>query len=57
MGKKVKVIVDVTELGRKGGEATAANRTSADRSSDEVLAEGVHSTSGSVERSTDQKWI
>jgi hypothetical protein len=27
MGRKVKVVVDVTELGRLGGNATAANRT------------------------------
>jgi hypothetical protein len=34
MGKKVKVtrIVDVTELGRLGGAATAAGRTSKERS-------------------------
>ena len=31
MGRKVKVIVDVTELGRLGGRATAANRTPAER--------------------------
>jgi len=33
MGKKVKVtqVVDVTELGRAGGKATAANRTPAER--------------------------
>jgi hypothetical protein len=31
MGKKVRVIVDVTELGRLGGAATAANRTPAER--------------------------
>jgi hypothetical protein len=33
MGKKVKVtrIVDVTELGRKGGQATAAARTPKER--------------------------
>jgi hypothetical protein len=27
MGRKVKLIVDVTELGRLGGRATAANRS------------------------------
>jgi hypothetical protein len=34
MGKKVKVtrIVDVTEIGRLGGAATAANRTPKERS-------------------------
>lgn len=31
MGKKVNVVVDVTELGRKGGAATAANRTAKER--------------------------
>jgi len=33
MGKKVKVtrVVDVTELGRAGGHATAANRTPEER--------------------------
>jgi hypothetical protein len=33
MGKKVKIvrIVDVTELGRAGGKATAANRTTEQR--------------------------
>ena len=31
MGKKIKVIVDVEELGRKGGLATAASRTPAER--------------------------
>jgi len=31
MGRKVKVIVDVTELGRRGGQATAANRTPEER--------------------------
>lgn len=31
MGKKVKVVVDVTELGRRGGMATAANRTAQER--------------------------
>jgi hypothetical protein len=33
MGKKVKVtrIVDVTEMGRLGGRATAANRTATER--------------------------
>ena len=31
MGKKVKVVVDVTELGRKGGFATAAKRTEKER--------------------------
>lgn len=31
MGKKVKVVVDVTEIGRKGGKATAANRTEKER--------------------------
>lgn len=31
MGRKVKLIVDVTELGRLGGKATAANRTSEER--------------------------
>jgi hypothetical protein len=34
MGKKVKVsrVVDVTEMGRAGGKATAANRTPKERS-------------------------
>lgn len=36
MGKKVKVtitrVVDVTEMGRLGGQATAANRTAKERS-------------------------
>jgi hypothetical protein len=32
MGRKVKVVVDVTELGRLGGTATAANRTPEERS-------------------------
>lgn len=27
MGRKVKIIVDVTEIGRKGGQARAANLT------------------------------
>jgi hypothetical protein len=31
MGKKVKVVVDVTELGRAGGLATAKARTPAER--------------------------
>ena len=31
MGRKVRFIVDVTEAGRKGGAATAANRTPAER--------------------------
>jgi hypothetical protein len=32
MGKKVTRIIDVTELGRAGGKATAANRTAKQRS-------------------------
>jgi hypothetical protein len=34
MGKKVKIsrVVDVTEMGRAGGKATAANRTAKERS-------------------------
>lgn len=32
MGKKIKIIVDVTEMGRLGGAATAANRTPEERS-------------------------
>jgi len=32
MGKKVTRIIDVTELGRAGGRATAANRTAKQRS-------------------------
>ena len=32
MGKKVKIVVDVTERGRAGGHATAANRTPTERS-------------------------
>jgi len=32
VGKKVKVIVDVTELGRKGGQARAANLSAAELS-------------------------
>ena len=31
MGRKVKLIVDVTELGRRGGRATAANRSPEER--------------------------
>ena len=31
MGRKVKLIVDVTELGRRGGRATAATRTPEER--------------------------
>jgi len=31
MGKKVKITVDVTELGRKGGRARAKKLTSAER--------------------------
>jgi len=31
MGKKIRLTVDVEELGRKGGLATASNRTSAER--------------------------
>ena len=31
MGKKVRFVIDVTEAGRKGGAATAANRTAAER--------------------------
>jgi hypothetical protein len=31
MGKKIKVVVDVTELGRAGGRATAAARTPEER--------------------------
>lgn len=31
MGRKVKITVDVTELGRLGGKATAANRTPEER--------------------------
>lgn len=36
MGKKV--VVDVTELGRKGGAATAANRTAKERKEASALA-------------------
>lgn len=34
MGKKVKIVrmIDVTEMGRAGGKATAANRTADERS-------------------------
>jgi hypothetical protein len=32
MGKKVRIIVDVTELGRKGGHARAANLSEAELS-------------------------
>jgi hypothetical protein len=39
MGRKVKIIVDVTELGRKGGQARAANLT------DKELAEGARTAS------------
>ena len=39
MGRKVKVIVDVTELGRKGGHARAANLT------DKELADSARITS------------
>ena len=40
MGKKVRVvrIVDVTELGRKGGQATAAGRTVKERKAAASLA-------------------
>jgi len=31
MGRKIKLIVDVTELGRLGGRATAANRSPEER--------------------------
>ncbi len=31
MGRKIKLIVDVTELGRRGGHATAARRTPEER--------------------------
>jgi len=31
MGRKIKLIVDVTELGRLGGRATAANRSPKER--------------------------
>jgi hypothetical protein len=32
MGKKVRVVLDVTELGRAGGHKRAANMTAAERS-------------------------
>jgi hypothetical protein len=38
MGRKVKLIVDVTELGRQGGRATAANRTPEERKAAAQLA-------------------
>jgi hypothetical protein len=31
MGKKIQLVIDVEELGRKGGQATAANRTPGER--------------------------
>ena len=31
MGKKIHRVIDVTEMGRKGGKATAANRTPEER--------------------------
>lgn len=31
MGKKIRVVIDVTERGRAGGRATAANRTPSER--------------------------
>jgi hypothetical protein len=31
MGKKIRLTIDVTELGRAGGHATAAARTAAER--------------------------
>ena len=31
MGKKVKIVIDVTERGRSGGRKTAANRTPEER--------------------------
>jgi hypothetical protein len=39
MGRKVKIIVDVTEIGRKGGQARAANLT------DSELAESARTAS------------
>ena len=36
MGRKI--VVDVVELGRKGGQATAANRTPAERKAAAALA-------------------
>jgi hypothetical protein len=39
MGRKVTIIVDVTEIGRKGGHARAANLT------DKELAEGARTAS------------
>jgi hypothetical protein len=32
MGKKVRIVLDVTELGRAGGRARAANMSAAERS-------------------------
>jgi hypothetical protein len=38
MGKKIRLVIDVEELGRKGGLATAANRTPAERKAAAVTA-------------------
>jgi len=38
MGKKIRLIIDVEEMGRKGGLATAANRTPAERKAAAVAA-------------------
>jgi hypothetical protein len=40
MGKKVKItrVIDVTEMGRAGGKATAANRTAKERKAASALA-------------------
>jgi hypothetical protein len=38
MGKKIRLVIDVEELGRKGGLATAANRTPAERKAASALA-------------------
>ena len=38
MGKKITRIIDVTELGRAGGKATAARRTAKERKAASVVA-------------------
>ena len=38
MGRKVKIIVDVTELGRKGGQARAANLSAKERAEGSRIA-------------------
>jgi hypothetical protein len=38
MGKKIRLVIDVEEMGRKGGLATAANRTPSERKAAAVAA-------------------